>query len=101
MSGSSNSKFATRAPSAISGFRRLGFGAREPEGSDVVKAALFTAQPDSSAGISPARRSASGLPTVLGGRDSGKLDPLAAELGAERRTLGLTGPRAIAPRSRA
>ncbi len=31
----------------------------------------------------------SGLPTVLAGRDRSKLDPLAAELGAERRAFGL------------
>ena len=37
----------------------------------------------------------SGLPTVLGGRDPFKLDPLAADLGAERHTFGLTGPPAI------
>ena len=37
----------------------------------------------------------SGLPTILAGRDAGKLDPLAAELGAERRAFGLADPGAI------
>ena len=37
----------------------------------------------------------SGLPTILAGRDAGKLDPLAAELGAERRAFGLADPSAI------
>ena len=37
----------------------------------------------------------SGLPTILAGRDPAKLDPLAAELGAERRAFGLADPGAI------
>jgi short subunit dehydrogenase-like uncharacterized protein len=37
----------------------------------------------------------SGLPTILAGRDPVKLDPLAAELGAERRAFGLANPAAI------
>ena len=37
----------------------------------------------------------SGLPTILAGRDPAKLDPLAAELGVERRAFGLADPGAI------
>ena len=37
----------------------------------------------------------SGLPIILAGRDRAKLDPLAAELGAERRAFGLADARAI------
>ena len=38
---------------------------------------------------------ASGVPTILAGRDRLKLDRLAAELGAERRAFGLAEPAAI------
>jgi short subunit dehydrogenase-like uncharacterized protein len=37
----------------------------------------------------------SGLPIILAGRDRARLDPLAAELGAERRVFGLADGRAI------
>ena len=37
----------------------------------------------------------SGLPTILAGRDPAKLDPLAAELGVERRAFGLADAGAI------
>jgi short subunit dehydrogenase-like uncharacterized protein len=38
----------------------------------------------------------SGLPTILAGRDPAKLDPLAAELGVERRAFGLADAGATA-----
>ena len=37
----------------------------------------------------------SGVPTILAGRDRAKLDPVAADLGAERRAFGLADAGAI------
>ena len=42
----------------------------------------------------------SGLPTILAGRDPAKLDPLAAELGVERRDFDLATARALRLRVR-